>query len=95
MEGGGNFTPNPPVFHLSRCWFSLNNSKTVKAVTLGFCSIQSHSIRDIRAKFGISNLPQSSGIAQNLDGDISNFRISGQSLIKGIVITPAPVMILT
>ena len=30
--GGGNFTPPS--------WFSLNNSKTVKAVTLEFCSIQ-------------------------------------------------------
>ena len=28
--GGGNFTP---------CWFALNNSETVKAVTLTFCSI--------------------------------------------------------
>ena len=24
------------------CWFSLNNSETVKAVTLAFCSIQKH-----------------------------------------------------
>ena len=31
--GGGNFTPLPS-------WFSLNNSKKVKAVTLEFCSIQ-------------------------------------------------------
>ena len=23
-----------------RCWFSLNNSETVKAITLPFCSIQ-------------------------------------------------------
>ena len=30
--GGGNFTPSP-------CWASLTNSKTVKAVTLAFCSI--------------------------------------------------------
>ena len=30
--GGGNFTPP--------CWFSLNNSETVKAVTLAFSSIQ-------------------------------------------------------
>ena len=25
---------------LPLCWFSLNDSETVKAVTLGFCSIQ-------------------------------------------------------
>ena len=31
--GGVNLTP--PL-----CWFSFNNSETVKAVTLGFCSIQ-------------------------------------------------------
>ena len=31
-EGGRNFTPSS--------WFSLNNSETVKAVTLTFCSIQ-------------------------------------------------------
>ena len=32
--GGGNFNATP------RSWFSLNNSKTVKAVTLEFCIIQ-------------------------------------------------------
>ena len=31
VGGGGNFTPG---------WFSLNNSKMVKAVILGFCCIQ-------------------------------------------------------
>ena len=35
-----------------------------------------------RAKFGIHNLSQSTGIWQNSDGGISDFRISGQSLIK-------------
>ena len=34
------------------------------------------------AKFGIYNLPQSPDIGQNSDGDISDFQISGQSLIK-------------
>ena len=29
-KGGGNFTP---------CWFSLNNSEMVKAITPEFCSI--------------------------------------------------------
>ena len=72
--GGGNFTP------LS--WFSLSNSKTVKAVTLEFCSIQQHSIRDICVKFGIHNSAQSPDIGKNSDGGISDFRISGQSLIK-------------
>ena len=54
----------------------------VKAVTLAFCSIQKHFIRDIRAIFGIPNSPQSPDIGQNSDGAISDFRTSGQSLIK-------------
>ena len=57
--------PHPPI------WFSLNNSKTVKAV-----------IGDIRAQFGIHNLPQSSDIGQTSDRGISDFRISAQSLMK-------------
>ena len=73
--GGGGF-------YLPPSWFSFNNSKTVKAVTLEICSIQWNSVRDIRAKFGIHNLPQSSGIGQNSDGGISNFRTSGQSFTK-------------
>ena len=58
---------------------SLNNSKTLNAVTLEFWIIQLHSIRDIHAKFGIHNLSQSPDIGQNSDGGISGFRISGQS----------------
>ena len=73
LGGMGNFTPS---------WFSLNNSKTVKVVTLEFCNIQQYSIRDIRAKFGIHNSFQSPDIGQNSDERISDFRISGQSLIK-------------
>ena len=74
LEGeGGNFIP---------CSFSLNNSGTVKAVTLPFCSIQQHFIRNIPAKFGIPNSPQFLDIWKNSDGGIPNFRNSGQSLIK-------------
>ena len=61
---------------------SVNNSETVKAVTLAFCSIQQHFIRDICAKFGVPNWPQSPDIGQNSGGCISNFWISGQSLIN-------------
>ena len=39
-------------------------------------------MRDICAKFGIPNMPQSRGIGQNTDRGISDFQISGQSLIK-------------
>ena len=64
------------------CWFSLKILTAVNPVTLAFWSIQSHFIRDIRAKFGITNLTQSPDIGQNLDEGISNFRISGQSFIN-------------
>ena len=39
-------------------------------------------LADIRAKVGIPNSPQSPDIEQNSNGVISDFRISGQSLIK-------------
>ena len=35
-----------------------------------------------RTKFGIPNSPESPDIGKNSDGGISNFQISGQSLIK-------------
>ena len=62
-------------------WFPLNNSETIKLVTLAFCSIQSRFIRDTRATFGIPYSPQYADIEQKSDGSISNFRISSQSLI--------------
>ena len=60
-------------------WVSLNNSETVKAVTLVFCSVRLLFIRDIRAKFGNPNLCQSPGVGQNPDEGISDFRIPDQS----------------
>ena len=39
-------------------------------------------LADIRTKFGIPNSPQSPDIEQNSNGGISDFRISGQSLLK-------------
>ena len=39
-------------------------------------------MRNIRAKFGVPDFPQSPDIGQNSDGGISNFQISRQSLIK-------------
>ena len=41
-----------------------------------------HSVRDIRAKLGVHNSHQCQDIGQNSDGGTSDFRISGQSLIK-------------
>ena len=42
----------------------------------------SNILLETRAKFCIHNLPQSPDIGQNSDRGISDFRISGQSLIK-------------
>ena len=44
--GGGGGVILPP------CWLSLNNSETVKALTLTFCSI-----KDVLAEFGIHYSP--------------------------------------
>ena len=68
--------PPPP------CWVSLNKTETVKAVTLAFSTIQIYFIRDFRTKSKIPNLPQSPDIGQNSDRGISDFQISGQSLIR-------------
>ena len=38
-------------------------------------------MRDIRTKFGITNLPQSSDVGQDYDGGISSFQLSAQSFI--------------
>ena len=74
---------NPNLLILPRpCCFSLNNSETVKAVTVTFCSPQYHFIRDICARFDISNSSQSPDIWWNSDGGISYFQISGQSFIN-------------
>ena len=48
-----------------------------------FAAFSNIFIGDIHAKFGIHNLPQSPDIGQNSDVGISDFRISGLSLIKG------------
>ena len=72
--GGGQFYPT--------CCFSLNNSETVKAATLAFCSIQLNLIRDVRPKFNIPYSLHSPDIGQNSDGYVSDFRISGEFLIK-------------
>ena len=40
-------------------------------------------MRDVRTKFGIPNLSKSPDTWHNSDGDISDFWIPGQSLIKG------------
>ena len=69
----GNFSP---------WWFSLKNSEKVKAVNLSFCCIQQNFTGDIFAKFNIPYSTQSPDIRQKSDKGISNFWISGRSLIK-------------
>ena len=78
------FNPNLDggVKFILPCWFSLNNSETLKAVVLLICNVQQLFVRDTRAKFGIPNLPQSLDIGQNSEGVISDFRISGQFLVN-------------
>ena len=49
---------------------------------MAFCSIQENFIRNVRAKFCIPYSSQSPDIGQISDRDISDFRISDQSLIK-------------
>ena len=44
---------------LSSCWFVLNNSEMVKAVTLALCSMHKIPVREIGAKVGIPNLSYS------------------------------------
>ena len=58
---GGNFTPRP-------CWFSLNNSEMVTALTLQ---------RSVTLEaFVILNLLQSPDTVQDLDGGISGFLVN-------------------
>ena len=66
--------------------FCLNNSETLKTVTLAFCSIQKHFIRNVHVKFGILYLPQFPDIGQNSAAGIAGISdcwLSGQSLING------------
>ena len=54
----------------------------VKFVTPTFCSIHQQFTGDVRVEFGIPQLLQSPDIGQPSDGGISNFRISGEAIIK-------------
>ena len=69
-------------FYPHSCWIPLNNSATIKAVTVSFCSIQWLFMKGICAKFNIPNLPQSPDIGQISRQGISDFRISNQSFIN-------------
>ena len=63
-------------------WLFCSMTYLVCDTTLAFCSLQKYLIRDVRAIFSIPYSSQSPDIGQNSDRGISEFRISGQSLIK-------------
>ena len=63
-------------------WLFCSMTYLVCDATLAFCSLQKYLIRAVRAIFSIPYSSQSPDIGQNSDGGISEFRISGQSLIK-------------
>ena len=67
---------------LTLCWFSLCNSERLNAVTLAFCTVQKLFFRIIHAKFGILNSPQSPHLWKDSVEVISDFQISGQSLVN-------------
>ena len=54
-----DFSFSPLIWHNKNGYLSRCKPVNGKAVTLAFCSIQYHFIRDIRAKFGISLAPVS------------------------------------
>ena len=58
------------------------NSKTVKAKNWHFPAISRIWLETFVLNFRVSSLFQSPDIGQNSDGDIFDFRISGQSLVK-------------
>ena len=68
--------------NLSRGGYVLNHSEMIKAVTIAFCSIQWHFLRYIRAKLSIPTSPYSPDVGEKTEERISDFRISGQSLVK-------------
>ena len=78
--GGGGFYP-------SCCWFFLNNSETLKAATLVFCSIQYHFVRQVRAKLGIHNSTQFPDIGQNFSNLILPLP---RPLLRNIPQKPSP-----
>ena len=80
-RGGGGDYFTSPLLPRPRL-FSLNNSEMVKFVTLTFCSIHQQFTGDVRVEFGSPQWPQSPDIGQPSDGGISNFRISGEAIIK-------------
>ena len=64
---GGNFTPHPS------CWFSLNNSEMVKAVTLHFAAFIYISLETFVPNPSLQILGKTQSVV---------FPVSGKSLIK-------------
>ena len=87
--GGGWGVILPP------CWFSLNNSETVKAVTLAFCSISNISVETFVSNFVSLTCPSLEILGKTQIGVFPISRFLVNPLWKKTVITPEPVMILT
>ena len=60
------------------CNYSLSLNSSGKSYNPGTLQHSVTFIREIRAKFGIPNFPQSPDTGQNSDGSISDFRFSAQ-----------------
>ena len=75
LGGGGILPPLPPS------WFFLNNSKTLKAVTPAFLQHSVTSYQKHSCQIWYPELVHNSILDKTQTG-ISDFRISGQSLIK-------------
>ena len=69
---------NPPTLY----WFSLNNSKMVKAVTLALAAFSNFSLETLVPNLVSLICPSPQILRRNSDGGISDFRISGKSLIN-------------
>ena len=82
---------------LPPCWLSFNNSETIKAVNLAFCSIKQFFIREIHVKFRITNFHSLQILVktQTTLFSIAVFLFLCILYKNKIVITPKPVMILT
>ena len=62
----------------SLCWFSLNSSEMVTVILQQSVTFYKRHLRQIQ----FLNLPQSPDTGENSDESMSDFRISGQSLIN-------------
>ena len=73
---------SPPPPSASLCWFSLNNSETVKAVTWQFAAFSQILLKTFVPNLVFLTSASRQILGKNSDGGIYDFQKSGQSLIK-------------